>query len=57
MFTEENWTMEVVCMNYQQILTFIHKFVLHTNGSKVDAYSIPELVFFPRDFGCQKGDG
>ena len=42
-------------MNYQQILTFIHKFVLHTNGSKVDAYSIPELVFFLEILGAKRG--
>jgi hypothetical protein len=32
-------------------LSFIHAFVLHTNGLKVDADYIPELIFFSRDFG------
>jgi len=33
-----------------QILSFIHAFVLHTNGLKVDAGHIPELGFFSRDY-------
>jgi hypothetical protein len=35
-----------------QILVFIHAFVLHTNGLKVDVDYIPELGgFLSRDFG------
>ena len=41
------------CITYftRQVLSFIHAFVLHTNGLKVDADYIPELIFFSRDFG------
>jgi hypothetical protein len=41
-----------------QILSFIHAFVLHANGYKVDVdiqKGIPELGFFSRYFGSQKG--
>jgi hypothetical protein len=40
------------CITYftRQVLSFIHAFVLHTNGLKVDADYIPELIFFSRDF-------
>jgi len=30
-----------------QVLSFIHAFVLHTNGLKVDVDYIPELIFSP----------
>ena len=38
-----------------QILSFIHTFVLHMNGVKVDADYIPKLGFFTWDFWSQKG--
>ena len=40
------------CITYftRQVLSFIHAFVLYTNGLKVDADYIPELIF-SRDFG------
>jgi hypothetical protein len=43
------------CITYftRQVLSFIHAFVLHTNGLKVDADYIPELIFFSRDFGVE----
>jgi hypothetical protein len=40
-----------------QILSFIHTFVRHTNGLKVDVDYIPELCFFSRDFGSKRGCG
>ena len=40
-----------------QILSFIHTFVHHTNGLKVDVDYIPELCFCSRDFGSKRGCG
>ena len=36
-----------------QILSFLHTFVLHTDGLKVDADYTPELGFFSQDFGSK----
>ena len=38
-----------------QILSFIHAFVLHTNGLKVVAGYIPGLCFSPKILGASGG--